>query len=48
MLICLLKIEKEIIIQLKLLINNLENKTFPIHDQVMIFDLEFRFNKSKS
>ena len=34
------KIEKEIIIQLKLLINNLENKTFPIHDQVMIFDLE--------
>ena len=43
------KIEKEIIIQLKLLINNLENKTFPIHDQVMIFDLEgFRFNKCKS
>ena len=34
------KIEEEIIIQLKLLINNLEQQSFPINDQVMIFDLE--------
>ena len=34
------KIEEEIIIQLKLLINNLEQQSFPINDQVMIFDLK--------
>ena len=36
----LLKIEKEIIVQLKLLIQNLQQESFPINDQVMIFDLK--------